>query len=75
MRFLASHGYTVVAVDYPLTNFFAPGKPKLSDVVNQPGDVSFLIDTMLKRNADASDVLHNTINPKRSPLTAYRWAA
>lgn len=65
VRFLASHGYTVVAVDYPLTNFFAPGKPKLSDVVNQPGDVSFLIDTMLKRNADASDVLHNTINPKK----------
>ena len=27
-RFLASQGYTVVAVDYPLTNFFAPGKPK-----------------------------------------------
>lgn len=64
-RFLASHGYTVVAVDYPLTNFFAPGKPKLADVVNQPGDVSFLIDTMLERNADASDVLHNTINPQK----------
>jgi predicted dienelactone hydrolase len=64
-RFLASHGYTVVSVDYPLTNFFAPGKPKLADVVNQPGDVSFLIDTMLKRNADKNDVLFNTIDPKK----------
>lgn len=64
-RFLASHGYTVVAVDYPLTNFFAPGKPKLSDVVNQPGDVSFLIDTMLKRNADKTDALFNTIDAKK----------
>ncbi len=64
-RFLASHGYTVVAVDYPLTNFFAPGKPLISDVVNQPGDVSFLIDTMLKRNADPADALHNTIDPKK----------
>lgn len=64
-RFLASHGYTIVAVDYPLTNFFAPGKPKLADVVNQPGDVSFLIDTMLKRNADKNDTLFNTIDPKK----------
>jgi predicted dienelactone hydrolase len=64
-RFLASHGYTVVSVDYPLTNFFAPGKPKLADVVNQPGDVSFLIDTMLKRNSDKSDALFNTIDPKK----------
>lgn len=65
VRFLASHGYTVVAVDYPLTNFFAPGKPLITDVVNQPGDVSFLIDTMLKRNADSHDVLHNTIDTKK----------
>ncbi|HSC75448.1 MAG TPA: hypothetical protein VLB90_04330 [Pseudomonadales bacterium] len=64
-RFLASHGYTVVAVDYPLTNFFAPGKPLISDVVNQPGDVSFLISTMLKRNADKNDALFNTIDPKK----------
>lgn len=64
-RFLASHGYTVVAVDYPLTNFFAPGKPLISDVVNQPGDVSFLITTMLKRNADKNDALFNTIDPKK----------
>ncbi len=65
VRFLASHGYTVVAVNYPLTNFFAPGKPLISDVVNQPGDVSFLITTILQRNADASDVLHNTIDEKK----------
>ncbi len=64
-RFLASHGYTVVAVNYPLTNFFAPGKPLISDVVNQPGDVSFLISTLLKRNADSNDVLHNTIDEKK----------
>ena len=64
-RFLASHGYTVVAVDYPLTNFFAPGNPKIDDVVNQPGDVSFLIDTILKRAQDKNDVLYNTIDAKR----------
>jgi predicted dienelactone hydrolase len=63
--FLASHGYTVVAVDYPLTNYSAPGKPRLADVVNQPGDVAFLIDTLLKRSRDTNDVLHGTIDENR----------
>jgi predicted dienelactone hydrolase len=43
----ASHGYVVVSVDYPLTNGRAPGGPNVGDVVNQPGDVSFVIDEML----------------------------
>jgi predicted dienelactone hydrolase len=62
-RFLASHGYTVVAADYPLTGFGAPGGPQLADVVNQPGDVSFLITTLLARSTDPQDSLHNTIDP------------
>ena len=62
---LASQGYTVVSVNYPLTHFFAPGKPQIEDVVNQPADVSFLIDTVLARSADADDVLHNTMDPAR----------
>lgn len=63
--FLASHGYTVVAVDYPLTNYFAPGKPLLSDVSSQPGDIHFLIDTLLKRSADPNDVLYGSIDDQR----------
>lgn len=47
-RHLASLGYIVMAADYPLTNMRTPGGPKLVDVVNQPGDVSFLIDMALK---------------------------
>jgi len=65
VRFLASHGYTVIATDYPLTGFHAPDGPLITDVVNQPGDISFLIDTILRRNADRSDALHNTIDPER----------
>ena len=64
-KFLASHGYSVVAVDYPLTGFHAPGKSLMRDVIKQPGDVSFLIDTMLKRNADPADALHDTLDPRR----------
>ena len=65
VRFLASHGYTVVAADFPLTTTFAPGGPMAGDVVNQPGDVSFLIDAVLTRNADPADALHGTIDPHR----------
>ena len=64
-RFLASHGYTVVAVDYPLTGFRAPGSPQMTDVVNQPGDISFLITTLLARSADPGDSLHGTLDPTR----------
>jgi pimeloyl-ACP methyl ester carboxylesterase len=64
-RFLASHGYTVVAVDYPLSGYRAPDGPFMRDVVNQPADVSFLIDTMLKRNADPNDALFATIDPRK----------
>lgn len=44
---LASHGYIVAAPDFPLTNFFAPGRPTILDVPQQPGDVSFIIDRLL----------------------------
>lgn len=44
---MASHGYVVVATDYPLTHFGAPGGPNANDVIHQPADVSFLIDRVL----------------------------
>ncbi len=49
---LASHGYVVVSVDYPLTHYAAPGGPNVNDVTNQPADVSFLIDHVLALKAD-----------------------
>ncbi len=63
--FLASHGYTVIAVDFPLTGFRGEGEPLVTDVVNQPGDVSFLIDTLLARNTEPGDTLYQTIDPDR----------
>ncbi|MEQ8953555.1 MAG: dienelactone hydrolase family protein [Gammaproteobacteria bacterium] len=44
---LASHGYVVVAPDFPLTSTNAPGGPNVNDVSNQPEDLSFVIDSML----------------------------
>ena len=51
---LASHGYVVVSADYPLTHFGAPGGPNADDVIHQPADVSFLIDSVLALTADKS---------------------
>ena len=64
-EFLASHGYVVVAVDFPLTNYFAPGGPNLADVINQPGDVKFVIDRVLERSRKSSDSLYQQVDENR----------
>ena len=61
-RFLASHGYTVVAVDYPMSGYHAPDGPLMTDVVNQPGDISATLDAMLARNKDSQDPLFQRID-------------
>lgn len=47
-RHLASHGYVVVAPDFPLSNAAAPGGATLRDVASQPGDLRFLLDVLLE---------------------------
>lgn len=64
-EFLASHGYLVVAVNYPLTHFFAPGGPLIDDLVNQPKDVSFIIDALLKRNETVNDSLYQKLDAEK----------
>lgn len=62
---LASHGYAVVAVDYPLTSLGAPGGPNERDVVNQPGDLSFLIDTLLAYSDSSGHRLSGRLDAAR----------
>jgi dienelactone hydrolase len=50
LRRIAAHGYVVAAPTFPLSSAAAPGGPKLVDYVNQPADVSFVIDRMLAMN-------------------------
>lgn len=64
-EFLVGHGYVIVAVDYPLTHFFAPGGPAVRDVINQPEDISFIIDRILARNVDKDDELFGMVDPER----------
>lgn len=46
---LASHGYVVASPDFPLSNLETPGGPRLLGVLQQPGDVSFIVDSLLSR--------------------------
>lgn len=62
---LASHGYVVASPDFPLTNFNAPGGPTVNDVVNQPGDVSFLVTKLLQLNADPQSPLAGAVDAQR----------
>ena len=61
----ARHGYVFVAADYPLTNFASPGGPRFDDVAHQPGDVRFLIDSLLRWNDDPTHEFSGAIDPER----------
>jgi predicted dienelactone hydrolase len=67
-RALASLGYVVVAADYPLTNINAPGGPNVMDVVNQPGDVSFLIDSLIAQGNTSGHRLEGMVDVERVGL-------
>ena len=66
---LASRGYVVVSVDFPLTNMKAPGGPEVKDVVNQPADVSFLIDSLLAQSDSSGHPLAGMIDRDRIGVT------
>lgn len=46
LREWARRGFVVAAPTFPLSNGDAPGGPVMVDVWNQPGDVSFVIDSL-----------------------------
>jgi predicted dienelactone hydrolase len=64
-RQLASYGYVVAAPSFPLTSMNAPGGANVNDVVNQPGDVSFLIDQLLALDADPGSKFAGAIDSDR----------
>jgi predicted dienelactone hydrolase len=64
-KHLASHGYLVAAANFPLTHFGTAGGPQFRDVLNQPGDVSFLIDTLLAWSDDPDSRFAGQIDRQR----------
>ncbi len=67
---LASHGYVVIAANYPLTSGDTAGGPNANDLVNQPTDVSFLIDSVLALSGDDRP-FNGEIDPSRIGLMGY----
>ncbi|MBN7796416.1 alpha/beta hydrolase family protein [Parahaliea mediterranea] len=64
-EYMASLGYVVAAIDFPLTNMYAPGGPWVRDVVNQPADVRFVIDRILQDAATPDHPLAGLVDPGR----------
>ncbi len=62
---LASRGYLVAAPTFPLASFGAPGGSTSEDFQNLPGDISFVIDTMLAKSADEANALSGAVDPDR----------
>jgi dienelactone hydrolase len=67
---LASHGYVVAAANYPLTAGGTPGGPNADDLVNQPTDVSFLIDSLLQFSG-SDKPFAGELDPSRIALMGY----
>lgn len=60
----ARAGYVVAAPVFPLSNEDAPGGADESDIVNQPGDMSFVITRILAASAAGRGVLSGLVDPR-----------
>lgn len=58
----AAAGYVVAAPVFPLSSGVTPGGPDQSDVVNQPGDVSFVVTSVLKASDAAGGPLAGLVD-------------
>ena len=61
-RALASRGYVVASVDFPETGLGSIGNVNLGDVQHQPGDVSFVIDSLLTLAKTKGSWLHGGVD-------------
>jgi predicted dienelactone hydrolase len=61
-RYLATQGVVFMSFTAPATSLYNAANLNYGDIVNIPGDVSFLIDEILKRNADPSSPFYAKID-------------
>lgn len=54
---LVSHGYIVIAPDFPLSNGGAPGGPTAGDIANQPGDLGFVMQQLTRIDHPVADAI------------------
>jgi dienelactone hydrolase len=65
LRAWARAGYVVAAPLFPLGNQNAPGGPNENDLINQPGDMSFLISELLRADGVRGGFFDGLIDPHR----------
>jgi predicted dienelactone hydrolase len=61
-------GYVVAAPTFPLSREDAPGGTSPVDMLNQPGDLRFVLDHVLTENGRAGSELHGLVDPERVAL-------
>jgi dipeptidyl aminopeptidase/acylaminoacyl peptidase len=64
-RTWAEAGYVVAAPAFPVARDDAPAGEWTIDLPKLPGDMSFVIDQMLRLNADPASPLQGLVNPER----------
>lgn len=65
LRAWAEAGYVVAAPAFPMTNDDDPGATAFTDYENQPSDVRFVIDEVLRRSEEGHPVLGGRVDPQR----------
>jgi predicted dienelactone hydrolase len=71
----ASRGYVVVAPEFPLSSRHALGGASFADLLEQPGDLSFVLTRVLERNADPRSFLHGLIDARRIGAVGHSMGA
>ena len=74
LREVAASGFVVVAPAFPLTSSQNPGGPDAGDTGNQPGDVSFLVDTATSGTTPEWSDLAGLVDPDAWARSGIRTA-
>jgi dienelactone hydrolase len=67
----AGAGYVVAAPAFPLTNDLSGGPSILADYVNQPADLSFVLDELLARSRRSTGPLAGRIDARRIGVAGF----
>ena len=75
IRQWAAAGFVVAAPTFPLSNHHTPGGATVTDYPNQPGDVSFVITSVLALNRDPHRHFHNVVDPSKIAAVGHSLGA
>jgi predicted dienelactone hydrolase len=68
-------GFVVVAPTFPLSNIAAAGGDTAKDLVNQPGDMSFVLTQVLALSKQSGNLLSGMIDPRRIAAVGHSLGA